>query len=259
MISVERSLGQPEQRPCGAASRKFGGQMAVVTGASSGIGRAIAEELAAQGASLCLLGRRPQALRNVAPGLREGARRMIYQVDLAAGEQIERFAADFIRDGGRADILVHSAGVIAIGALERAPIDDFDRQLNVNVRAPCLLTKALLPLVKACRGQIIFINSNAGLCAVPGSGHYSAAKHALTGLADSLRAEVNGQVRVLSVYTGSTATPMQAALHLSKRRSYVPEALIQAEDVASLVAHAAGLPRTVEVTALHLRPGAPPD
>ena len=258
MISVEQSLHRLEPRPCGAGSRKLAGQTAVVTGASSGIGRAIAEELAAQGASLCLLGRRPQALENVAPGLCEGARRMIYQLDLASGEQIENFGVDFVRHGGRADILVHSAGVIAIGAIEKASIDDFDWQLNVNVRAPCLLTKALLPLLKARHGQIVFINSNAGLCAVPGSGQYSATKHALTGLADSLRAEVNGQLRVMSVYTGSTATPMQAALHLSKRRCYVPEALIQPEDVASLVVHALTLPRTVEVTALHLRPGAPP-
>jgi NAD(P)-dependent dehydrogenase (short-subunit alcohol dehydrogenase family) len=117
MIGVERTSYQPEARPCCAASRKFDGQMAVVTGASSGIGRAIAEELAAQGASLCLLGRRPPALHDVAPDVREGARRMIYQLDLASGEQIENFAARFMRDGGRADILVHSAGVIAIGAL----------------------------------------------------------------------------------------------------------------------------------------------
>ncbi|MGH7796424.1 MAG: SDR family oxidoreductase [Candidatus Binatia bacterium] len=257
MISAERSFDQPEPRACGAPARRLAGRMAVLTGASSGIGRAIAEELAAAGASLCLLGRRPQALRDVAPRRCEGARRMIYQVDLAACAQIENFAASFVRDGGQADILVHSAGVIAIGALEKAPVDDFEWQLNVNVRAPYLLTQSLLPLVKARRGQIVFINSNAGLCAVPGSGQYSATKHALTGLADSLRAEVNGQVRVMSVYTGSTATPMQAALHVSKRRVYAPELLIQPEDVASLVVHALSLPRTVEVTALHMRPGAP--
>jgi NADP-dependent 3-hydroxy acid dehydrogenase YdfG len=259
MIGLERSVYQPEPRQCGAAARKLSGHMAVVTGASSGIGRAIAEELAAQGASLCLIGRQTQALRNVAPYPCDGARRIIYQVDLASGEQIENFAANFVRDGGQADILVHSAGVIAIGALEKASIDDFEWQLNVNVRAPYRLTKTLLPSVKARRGQIVFINSNAGLCAVPGSGQYSATKHALTGLADSLRGEVGGQVRVMSVYTGSTATPMQAALHIAKRRCYTPELLIQPEDVASLVVHALSLPRTVEVTALHMRPGAPPD
>ena len=257
MITAERSCDEPEPRACGAPGR-LAGRMAVLTGASSGIGRAIAAELAAQGASLCLLGRRPQALGEVAPGVCEGARRMIYQVDLASCEQIENFAAAFVRDGGQADILVHSAGVIAIGKLETASLGDFDWQLNINVRAPYLLTRMLLPQVKSRRGQIVFINSNAGLCAVPGSGQYSATKHALTALADSLRAEVNGQARVMSVYAGSTATPMQAALHVSKHRVYTPDLLIQPEDVASLVVHALTLPRSVEVTALHMRPGAPP-
>jgi NADP-dependent 3-hydroxy acid dehydrogenase YdfG len=258
MISAEPSYQQTEGRACRAPTRRLAGRMAVLTGASSGIGRAIAEELAAAGASLCLVGRRPQMLREVAPCMAEDARRMVYQVDLAAREQIEAFATSFVRDGGQADILVHGAGVISIGALENASADDFDWQLSVNVRAPYILTKALLPLVKNRRGQIVFVNSNAGLCAVAGSGQYSASKHALTGLADSLRGEVNGQVRVMSVYAGSTATPMQAALHVAKRRVYAPELLIQPKDVASLVVHALSLPRSVEVTALHMRPGASP-
>jgi NADP-dependent 3-hydroxy acid dehydrogenase YdfG len=256
MISVEPTCNQIEYRHRPAPA--LAGRMAVLTGASSGIGRAIAEELAAQGASLCLLGRHTQALHEVARRLscRGGIR--IYQVDLAAAEQIEKFAADFARDVGAADILIHSAGVISIGALEKASLRDFDRQLDVNVRAPYLLTQALLPMLRARQGQIVFINSQAGVSAVPGSGQYSATKHALTGLADSLRGEVSGQVRVMSVYTGSTATPMQAALHVSKRRVYEPESLMQPQDVASLVGHALTLPRTVEVTALHLRPAARP-
>lgn len=240
-------------------SRKLAGKTAVVTGASSGIGRAIAVELAIHGASLCLLGRRPRVLSELGHRLGESARCMVYQVDLSSEEQIEKFAAGFERKGGKPDILVHSAGVIAIGAVESAPLEEFDRQLEINVRAPYLLTQLLLPALKTRRGQIVFVNSNAGLCATPGSGQYSASKHALTGLADSLRAEVKGQVRVMSVYAGSTATPMQAALHVSKGRAYRPELLIQAEDVASLVAHALTLPSTVEVTALHLRPAAPPE
>jgi NADP-dependent 3-hydroxy acid dehydrogenase YdfG len=235
----------------------FAGRMAVVTGASSGIGRAIADELAARGASLCLLGRRPDALREVAPPVREDARKLIYRVDLTATEQIESFAAEFARDGGQADILVHSAGVISLGSLEDASIDEFDRQLNTNVRAPYCLTKALLPTLKSRGGQIVFINSSAGVCAVPGSGQYSATKHALKALADSLREEVNGQVRVMSVFTGTTATPMQSSLHALKGRAYVPEKLIQPEDVASLVVHALSLPRTVEVTSMFMRPAAP--
>lgn len=242
-----------------SAGNSFAGRMAVVTGASSGIGRAIAEELAAHGASLCLLGRRPEALAEVAPHLSEGARKLIYQVDLSASEQIERFAAVLARDGGQADMLVHSAGVISVGALESASIADLDWQMNINLRAPYLLTRALLPALKSRRGQIVFINSSAGLHAVPGSSQYSASKHALKAIADSLRAEVSGQVRVLSVFTGTTATPMQASLHVAKGRAYHPDRLIQPRDVALLVVHALGLPRRIEVTSLSMRPAEPFD
>ena len=132
MISVGACSEESNARLCSVAACKLAGQMAVVTGASSGIGRAIAEALAAEGASLCLLGRRPHELREVAPRLREGAQKMIYRVDLSSREQIANFAANFSRDGGQADILIHSAGVIAIGALEKAPADDFDWQFNAQ-------------------------------------------------------------------------------------------------------------------------------
>jgi NADP-dependent 3-hydroxy acid dehydrogenase YdfG len=252
-------LHRPEPHACASAGKSFAGRMAVVTAASSGIGRAIAEELAAHGASLCLLGRRPEALGDVAPDLSEGARKLIYQVDLSAAEQIESFAAGLARDGGQADMLVHSAGVISLGALESASIADLDWQMNINLRAPYLLTRVLLPALKSSRGQIVFINSSAGLRAVPGSGQYSATKHALKAVADSLRAEVDGQVRVLSVFTGTTATPMQASLHAAKGRAYHPDRLIQPKDVASLVVHALSLPRRIEVTSLSMRPATPFD
>jgi len=234
------------------------GRTALVTGASSGIGRAIAEALAARGAALCLVGRRPEILRSLVPVSESGKAPSVYRVDLAEAGEIANFASDLGRDGVGVDILVHSAGAISPGNIEEQRLEEFDRQINVNLRAPYLLTRALLPQLKARRGQILFINSSAGVCAVPGSGSYSAAKHGLAGLADSLRAEVNGQVRVTSVFTGSTATPMQASLHALKRRAYAPETLIQPEDVAAVVCHTLSLPETVELTAVHLRPARPP-
>ena len=250
MIGVQRKAGA-------APAHGLVGRTALITGASSGIGRAIAEALAARGASLCLIGRRPDRLRSVAPDSRQGMK-SVYQVDLAEAADIESLAVKMADDGIAADILVHCAGVIALGNLEEAPLEEFDRQININLRAPYLLTRALLPQLKARRGQIIFINSTAGVNAVPGSGPYSAAKHGLAGLADSLRAEVSGQVRVTSVFTGSTATPMQASLHALKQRVYQPETLIQPEDVAFVVAHLLYLPATAELTAVHMRPAQPP-
>jgi NADP-dependent 3-hydroxy acid dehydrogenase YdfG len=105
------------------------------------------------------------------------------------------------------------------------------------------------------RGQIVFINSSVGLRARAGVGQYAATKHALKALADSLREEVNASgVRVISVYPGQTASPMQADLYEAAQKIYTPERLLQASDVAEVVVCALSLPRSAEVTDIALRP-----
>jgi NADP-dependent 3-hydroxy acid dehydrogenase YdfG len=226
--------------------------MAVITGASSGIGAAIARALGARGVTVCLLGRRRQALEEVAQSV--CGRTLVFSLDLSVPKQIETFASDLARHE-QPNILVHGAGVIALGATESASLADLDLQLKVNLIAPYLLTQSLLSMLKSRRGQIVFINSSAGLNAPAGSGQYAATKHALKALADSLRQEINPDgVRVLDVFVGRTATPMQATVHALEGRNYLPDTLIQPEDVASVVTHTLSLPRTVEVTAVHMRP-----
>ena len=119
----------------------------------------------------------------------------------------------------------------------------------MNVRAPYLLTQSLLPLIIASHGQVVFVNSTAGLHARKGAGQYAATKHALRGLADSLREDVNERgVRVLSVFLGRTASRMEAAVFEREGRPYTPGNLLQPEDVASVIVHALGPPRSAEVT-----------
>jgi NADP-dependent 3-hydroxy acid dehydrogenase YdfG len=106
------------------------------------------------------------------------------------------------------------------------------------------------------RGQVVFVNSSAALSAKrPDVGQYSAMKHALKAIADSLREEVNPKgIRVLTVYLGRTATPMQAAIYQREGGEYHPEALLQPEDVASVVVQTLLLPSTAEVTDISMRP-----
>jgi NADP-dependent 3-hydroxy acid dehydrogenase YdfG len=112
----------------------------------------------------------------------------------------------------------------------------------------------------AARGQIVFINSSVGLTAKrPDIGQYAATKHALKAIADSLREEVNPKgLRVLTVYLGRTATPMQETISRQEGRAYHPETLLQPEDVASVVLNALMLPPTAEVTDISIRPMARP-
>ncbi len=231
-------------------------QIAVVTGASSGIGRALALSLAEQGARLALLGRNTEALHAVATQARATSAQVIcYGVDLSLDRELSHAIEQIQRDFEGVDILIHSAGILIPALLETAPVDDFDRQYRVNARAPHVLTQALLPTLKTRQGQVVFINSSVGQEARATVGPYAASKHALKALADSLRDEVNTDgVRVLSLYLGRTASPLQAQLHREEGRPYRPEHLIQPEDVAAVVVNALGLPRTVEVTDIHMRP-----
>jgi len=234
----------------------FRDQVAVVTGASSGIGKAIALGLVAQGATLCLVGRRLETLGAAAESAQgTPCRPLCYQIDLTLDEDIRRLAARLQHDFGYIDLLIHSAGVISLGRLESAPIEDLDRQYRTNVRAPYALTQALLPMLRLRQGQIVFINSSAGLSAGANVSQYAVTKHALKALADSLRAEVNTEgLRVLSVYPGRTATPMQATVHEVEGKAYHPERLMQPDDVAAVVINALSLPRSAEVTDIHIRP-----
>ena len=231
-------------------------QAAVIVGATSDIGRAIGLRLATDGAQLCLLGRDTSALENLvitARGLTEKV--SAYPLDLASDASVHETVGQLGRDVGAVDILVLSAGVFAMGAHERAPIEDLDGQYRTNVRGPYLLVQGLLPMLRACHGQVVFVNSTVGLEARAGVGQYASTQHALRAIADALRAEVNPDgVRVLSVYLGRTATSRQARIFRREGRPYAPELLVQPDDVAEMVAGALRLPRTAEVTEIRMRP-----
>jgi short-subunit dehydrogenase len=231
-------------------------QIVVITGASGGIGGAIASELAQHGAILCLLGRNKMKLDDAAGGWRTHSPSVdVYPCDLTSDGDIERSCNQIDNKHRRVDILVHCAGTIEHGTLADTPLESLDQQYKANVRGPLMLTQKLLPLLKKPRGQIVFINSSTGLNASANAGYYSASKHAFKAIADSLRDEVNADgIRVLSVFPGRTATPLMEALYRKERRSYQPELLLQPTDVSSVVLSTLILPWTAEVTNISIRP-----
>lgn len=234
--------------------------IAVVTGASSGIGRAIAVRLSEEGASLCLVGRNNNILQEVAENInnkRGGFSSQIktYEVDLKTDQAIYQLREQIQKDFGSIDVLVHSAGLFYMGRVKDVSIQYFDEQYQVNVRAPYLLTQTMLPMIRSRVGQVVFINSSVGMKAKATVSQYAATKHALRAVADSLREEVNADgIRVVSIYLGRTATPMQAAIYEKEGRVYQPEQLMQPQDVAEAVVNVLALPKSIEVTDLHIRP-----
>jgi NADP-dependent 3-hydroxy acid dehydrogenase YdfG len=234
----------------------FSGQVAVVTGATGAIGKAISARLLAGGATVCLVGTTEESLADLQRSTGWAAGQVFcYPVDLSVDASARQFCANCRARHPLIHILVHSAGAIVLETVERGRVEDFDRQYQINVRAPYQLTQALLPQITACQGQVAFINSSAGLHARRGAAQYAATKHALRAVADSLREEVNDRgVRVLSVFLGRTASRMQAAVHRQEGRPYNAGTLLQPDDVASVVVHALALPRTAEVTDVSIRP-----
>jgi NAD(P)-dependent dehydrogenase (short-subunit alcohol dehydrogenase family) len=237
-------------------SGSLNGKTAVVTGASSGIGAAIAICLAEEGAQVHLIGRNQAGLDAVAQNAMKSSPRILtYQADLSTDEGLDALTASLNRDCERLDILVHCAGIFAMAPFEKAIREDFDRQYRTNVRAPFVLTQGLLSMLRRDRGAVVFINSSAGLTTRANIAQYSATKFALKAVADSLRAEVNAHgVRVLSVYPGRTASPQQAAIHKAEGKEYRPDLLMQPADVAGVIVDTLKVSTTAEVTDINIRP-----
>ncbi len=231
-------------------------RVAVVTGASGGIGSSIALGLAAEGMRLCLLGRDEARLQAVVQRAESGRPAIrCYKADLTREQDLSAVAEAVGRDVPQVDVLVHAAACIDRGEIESTPVASLERQYLTNVRGPYVLTQKLLPRLRERGGQVVFINSTAGLDARGKLGAYAATKHALKALADSLRDEVNAAgVRVLTLFLGRTATAMQKALCEWEGRPYRPELLLQPEDVAAAVTFCLRLPRTAEVTEMRIRP-----
>ncbi len=232
------------------------GRHALVTGAGSGIGRAIAIELARRGASLALVGRDPSKLDSVRAEIEAaGGAAAAHPCDVGSSPAREALVVDLSGRHDRLDVLVHAAGIYLSGSIEDVSPEALESLIRVNTTGPLALTRALLALLRAARGDVVFVNSSVVQRPAPGVAHYAATKQALRALADALRDEINPDgVRVLSVYAGRTATPMQASIFEAEGRPYPAERLLQPEDVARMVAETIALPRTAEVTELSIRP-----
>jgi short-subunit dehydrogenase len=231
-------------------------RVAVITGGGTGVGAAVALALAEESTSIYLIGRRREALEAVAAKVQTlGVEATCYSADLASESGQLGLTRRLTSELPYIDVLVQNAAMCVPDSVDRACLEDLDRHYQTNVRAPYVLTKALLPMLKARRGQVVFVNSSSGISAKPMFSQYDLTKHALKALADSLRAEVNPDgIRVLSVYLGRTATDMQARLRRASDTPYRPELLLQPLDVALVIRNALNLPRTAEVTDVHIRP-----
>jgi NAD(P)-dependent dehydrogenase (short-subunit alcohol dehydrogenase family) len=185
------------------------GQVAIVTGVSSGLGRATALALAKAGAAVALIARSKEELVAVATEIEaNGGRALVLPLDLAQGNEILTVAQRTIAAFERIDILVNAAGTDVPGAITNLTLEQWDRVLNVNLRASFLLAKAVFPYMQqAGRGTIVNISSVAGKRGWANAAAYCASKFGLTGLTQALAAEGRAHgIRACVLYLGGMAT-----------------------------------------------------
>jgi short-subunit dehydrogenase len=228
-----------------------GTRVHVITGAGSGIGAAVTRVLHERGDELILVARDEERGHRLSMEY-DGARVVV--ADLADPLSIEtRLSAGHLPQ--RLDSLLHIAGVVDLGPVADLSFEQLREQLDVNLVAPALLTRAWLPALRAARGLVLFVNSGAGLSAHPDWSAYAASKFGLRALADSLRAEeAEHGVRVTSVFPGRTATPMQEKVHALEGNAYDEDRWIQPETVARSILHVLDLPPDATIPELMIRP-----
>lgn len=217
---------------------------ALITGASGGIGAAIAQALAPTHTVL-LAGRPSERLDALAQRL--GA--TTWPIDLADLDGIDS-AAEVLTE---LDVLVHNAGVAYPGRVAESTPEQWRASFDVNVTGPVALTLALLPALRAAHGQVVFINSGAGINVSPGLASYSASKFALRAFADSLRAD-EPLLRVTSIHPGRVDTDMQRDLVAYEGGVYDTARFLKPETVAATVVQAITTPPDAHTHQIVIRP-----
>jgi len=226
----------------------------VITGASQGIGRAVAEAFAAEpDARLALLARTEGKLDDVADVCRAaGAEALVLPTDVTDDAAVAEAAAAVHEAWGAADVLVNNAGAFTPAPLEELTAAQFRNQVAVNLTSAFVVTKAFLDaMLAAGRGHIFYMASVASIMAYPNGAAYGAAKHGLLGLARTVREETKDRgLRVTSLLPGATYTPSWEGVGLPEERFMTPE------DIADTVCAIYGLSDRTVVEEVVLRPQA---
>jgi clavulanate-9-aldehyde reducatase len=239
------------------------GRVAVVTGASSGIGEATAEALAREGATVAVAARRLDRLEELAKRISdEGGRAETFEVDVADEDQARGLILDAEEKLGGLDILINNAGLMLLGPVQGADTEEWRRMVDVNCLGLLYCTHAALPVMQQRRGgHIVNVSSVAGRQADLGSAVYNMTKWGVVGFSEALRQEaLHSNIRVTVVEPGFVATELHGHNELpvvvegvEKMRSQIGDVL-EAEDVADAIAYVVTRPGRVDVNEILIRP-----
>jgi NADP-dependent 3-hydroxy acid dehydrogenase YdfG len=249
------------------ADRKLEGTTALVTGASSGIGEAAARELAAHEADVALVARRADRIEALAAELSgRDVRALPIEADVTDRAAAEGAVARAAGELGRLDTVVNNAGVMLLGPLLEAPVEEWERMVEVNLLGLLYVSKAALPhLLEAAESEprrvadLVNVSSVAGRVARLGSGVYNATKHGVGAFSESLRQEVTERhVRVSLIEPGAVSTEltthMREEIQEQTRQRFGEIEKLEAEDIADAISYVVTRPRHVAVNEVLIRP-----
>lgn len=232
--------------------KRLSGKIAIVTGASRGIGRAISIALAKEGATVVLAARAIGKLHQTAENVRKaGGKAEVVPTELTQEESIKNLIRVTAGKFGRLDILVNNAGVTHSAKLEETATEDWERCFQVNTRAPFIICREALPLLKKAKaGYIINIASVVGVKGYPLQSAYTASKHALRGMTISLAEELKGtNIRVHLLCPGGVDTELVRRVRPDIKKSE----LIQPAEIAELVVYLVTHKGNAVIDELHIR------
>jgi NADP-dependent 3-hydroxy acid dehydrogenase YdfG len=248
-------------------SEQLKGTVALVTGASSGIGEATAAALAAHGASVSIIARRRDRLEELAARIRSsGGTALVIEADIAREDQASEAVERTVSELGRLDTLINNAGVMLLGPIVGAPIEEWRRMMEINVMGLMYCSHAALPhLLKAAASgprrvaDLVNISSVAGRTVRRGAGVYNATKHAVGAFSEALRQEVTREhVRVSLVEPGAVETELASHNRpevLEQLRARIGEIeRMQSEDIARAITYIVTEPRHVAINEILVRP-----
>ena len=231
---------------------------AIITGASTGIGRAIASRFARAGSNLVLTARDTKALERLKKSLvKTPSKIWCYGCDLTDAEDLEQLILTIKKNHKKIDVLVNNAGIGRFAPIDEVTTEDWDRMLSLNLRAPLIMCRAFVPVMKRLgAGKIINISSIAGKVGVAQASAYSATKFGLEGLNKSLYDELRDHnISVTSINPGSVDTPFFDGLSSTWLRR---EQMLRPNDVADTALFIATRPQSVLIDSIELRPRARP-
>jgi NADP-dependent 3-hydroxy acid dehydrogenase YdfG len=238
-------------------------KVAIITGASSGIGAATAKLLAKNGARVILGARRTDRLEAIAKEIRTAGGTAEYQtLDVTQRSQLEAIVQFAQSKFGRVDVLINNAGVMPLSALDQLKVDEWDRMIDVNIKGVLYGIAAALPVMKAQKaGQIINLSSIGGHAVSPTAAVYCATKFAVGAISEGLRQEVGGDIRVTVISPGVTESELADSISDETARKGMQEfrrLSIPAEAIARAILFAIEQPDEVDVSEIIIRPTASP-